>query len=59
MFGDFFFNRVFGVFVEGIIVSFENIEKVVVVEIRYDGGCFVRDGGGSVGGGRMDVACLS
>ena len=38
-------------FFEGTILCFEHLEIIVVGEIRYDGGFFVRDGSGSIGGG--------
>jgi len=57
-FGDFVLEGVLCFFLEGSIVSFEHLEKIVMGEIRYDGGFFVRDGSGSVSGGRMDAACF-
>ena len=29
-----------------------------MVETRYDGGFFIRNGTSNIGGGRMDVACF-
>ena len=40
------------------VLLISSILKIVMREISYDGGFFVRDGSGSVGGGRMDVACF-
>ena len=40
------------------VLLISSILKIVMREISYDGGFFVRDGSGSIGGGRMDVACF-
>ena len=57
-FGDFVFEAGYYFFLEGSIVNFDHLEKIVMGEIIYDGGFFVPDGRGSVVGGRVDITCF-
>ena len=43
LFSDFILEGGFYFFLEGSIVSFDHLEKIVMGEIKYDGGFFVRD----------------
>ena len=58
LFGDFVFEGRLYFFLEESIVSFEYFEEVIMGKIRYNGGFFIGDGSGSVGGGRMNIACF-